>query len=256
MSEHLQRPAEKIPFEAGFLFREFDSWAEDRELTSRLTECIELQKKIEPVLLKTRFQPDEQASRKVSPEALARILERDRDVTSIGAKDRQIANCIVFGTRDVGGIRNDQVRRLMRRVDRIVASKAKELFRSDRAIWTDRIGHFWYPPGGYMGWHTNSNAPGWRMYVTCCDEPGKSFFRYRDPKSREIVTSYDRRWTVRLFKVSSGDLMWHSIYSDTNRYSFGYRIVERPSLSHRIGNKLGRVLKDVRSGRLPRWREV
>jgi len=256
MSEHLKSPAERIPFETGFLFRELDGWAEDHVLTGRLAECVALQKRIEPVLLETRFRPDERASQKVSPEALEEILAREPDVASIGAKDRQISNCIVFGTPDVGGIRNDDVRRLMRRVDQIVAAKAKELFKSNHAIWTDRIGHFWYPPGGYMGWHTNSNAPGWRMYVTCCDAPGKSFFRYRDPKSREIVTSYDRLWTVRLFKVSSDDLMWHSIYSDTNRYSFGYRIVERPSLSHRIGNKLGRVWKDVRRGRLPRWREV
>jgi hypothetical protein len=250
---------EKIDFDSGFVFREFDSWAEDSELTGRLRACVDLQKKLEPELLKTRFQPNDRAADEVSPGKLDRILAAEQDVESIGTvgQNRQIANCIVFGSRQVeGAIRQNDVRRLMRRVDRIVARKVKELFRSPHAVWVDRIGHFWYPPGSYMGWHTNSNAPGWRMYVTHCDEPGKSFFRYRDPRSHEIVTSYDRRWTVRLFKVSAADLMWHSIYSDTNRYSFGYRIVERPSLSDRIANKLGRMARDVLAGRLPRLRDV
>ena len=61
---------------------------------------------------------------------------------------------------------------------------------------------------------------------------------------------------MRLFKVSADDLMWHAVYSDTNRYSFGYRIVERPSLSSRIANKIGRMGRDVLSGRVPRLRDV
>jgi hypothetical protein len=50
--------------------------------------------------------------------------------------------------------------------------------------------------------------------------------------------------------------MWHTVYSDTNRYSFGYRIVEKPSLTHRITNKLGRVGRDVLAGRIPRLRDI
>lgn len=248
---------EQIDYDAGFLFREFDSWAEDRELTSRLLECIRLQKNAEPELLRTRFEPNEHSREEVSVEALEAIMEREKDVASIGLKNRRIANCIVFGSRDIeGAVRHNRVRRLMRRVDAIVARKAKALFRTEQSIWAERIGHFWYPPTSYMGWHTNSNAPGWRMYVTYCDEAGKSYFRYRDPRTHEIVTSHDRTWTVRLFKVSADDLMWHSIYSDTNRYSFGYRIVDRPRLGPRVANKLGRVWRDVRAGRLPRLRDV
>ena len=247
---------EKIEFDSGFVFREFDSWADDAELTSRVRACVDLQKQMEPELLKTRFRPHERPADEVSPEKLEKILGTEKDVESIGGP-RHIANCVVFGSHHVeGAIRNNDVRRLMRSVDRLVSAKVKGLFRSADPVWADRIGHFWYPPGSYMGWHTNSNAPGWRMYVTHCDEPGKSFFRYRDPRSREIVTSSDRRWTVRLFKVSADDLMWHAVYSDTNRYSFGYRIVERPSLSSRIANKIGRMGRDVLSGRVPRLRDV
>src|ERR1700677_2583923 len=39
-------------------------------------------------------------------------------------------------------------------------------------------GRFHYIKNGFMGWHTNSNQEGWRLYATFCDEDKKSFFRY------------------------------------------------------------------------------
>lgn len=41
-------------------------------------------------------------------------------------------------------------------------------------------GAYYYPPGGGMGWHTNSDDPGWRAYVTWIDRPGGSFMGTRD----------------------------------------------------------------------------
>ncbi len=52
-----------------------------------------------------------------------------------------------------------------------------------------------------MGWHTNSRAPGVRIYVTHAEEPGRSFFRYRDPDTDRVVTAPDDRWNVRVFRV-------------------------------------------------------
>jgi len=243
---------EKLDFNAAFSFREFESWAQDEELTSRLRACIEVQKQREPELLKTRFQPNPHASEEVSAEQLQSVLR-----TGKGVNRGLERNCFQFGFTDVESpIRDRKIRRLMHRVDRLVSAKVRDLFRSDQPIWADRTGHLWYPPGSYMCWHTNSGMPGWRMYMTYCDEPGKSFFRYRDPKSQEVVTSYDKKWTVRLFKVSAENPLWHAVYSDTNRYSFGYRIVHRPALSGRILDKLGRVWRDIQQGRLPRYREV
>jgi hypothetical protein len=249
---------QRLDFNARFAFREFEDWAQDEELTRRLDGCLAIQRAIEPELLRTHFEPVADAAERVSPAALERLLQADRDVRSIHKKKNEIANCIVFGSsRDVGGsIRNNAVRRQMRRVDALVSAKVRRLFRSDHAIHAERVGHFWYPPGSYMGWHTNSNSPGWRMYVVYCEEPGKSFFRYRDPDTHEIVTSYDQRWTVRLFRVTTDNLLWHSIYSDTNRYSFGYRIVRKPSPVQRIVNKLGRSWRDVLAGHMPRLRDV
>jgi hypothetical protein len=81
----------------------------------------------------------------------------------------------------------------------------------------------WYPSNGYMGWHTNSKAKGWRLYCSHAREDNKSFFRYQDPKSGEIITSWDKKgWKFRLFLINEIDL-WHCVYSETDRISLGYR---------------------------------
>jgi hypothetical protein len=60
-----------------------------------------------------------------------------------------------------------------------------------------------------------------KLYVSCAEEPSKSFFRYRDPDTHEIITSPDKEWNVRLFALRADKLLWHAIYSETNRFSLG-----------------------------------
>jgi hypothetical protein len=84
-------------------------------------------------------------------------------------------------------------------------------------------GFFLYPDGGYMGWHTNSDAPCTRVYITHVEEGGKSFFRYRD--GGEYVTSWDKAgWNLRQFEVSKENPLWHCVYSEEPRLSIGFRI--------------------------------
>lgn len=83
-------------------------------------------------------------------------------------------------------------------------------------------GRFHYPPKGFMGWHTNSNAEGWRVYASRSDENNKSFFRYY--RNGKVITEYEKAgWNFRAFQVQKGHLYWHCVYTDTNRYSFGFR---------------------------------
>jgi hypothetical protein len=95
-----------------------------------------------------------------------------------------------------------------------------------------------------MGWHTNFKVPGWRLYITHAAEPGKSFFRYRDPENGSIVTSWDREWNFRLFKVCKEKPFWHAVYSETDRYSFGYNIrtEPKPAFSRRLFRKAETLL--------------
>ena len=87
-------------------------------------------------------------------------------------------------------------------------------------------GSFYYPPTGYMGWHTNCNVPGQRIYITWASENKKSFFRYYDSEKNEIVTDYDNKGiTIRQFTIpESAPHFWHCIGSKCDRFSFGFMI--------------------------------
>jgi hypothetical protein len=91
-------------------------------------------------------------------------------------------------------------------------------------------GSLWYPPSSYRLWHTNETQPGWRMYVVDFDRPptgaDTSFFRYLDPRTREIVTLREAPRMVRFFKAEQDPrrLFWHCIVNPTplHRWSFGF----------------------------------
>ena len=88
-------------------------------------------------------------------------------------------------------------------------------------------GHFYYPKGGFMSWHTNSDKPEKHVYITYVDEPNKSFFRsFVDD---EIITDYDSDTiNIRVFDiVDTEPYYWHCVYSDCNRYSFGFRLFKK-----------------------------
>jgi len=94
-------------------------------------------------------------------------------------------------------------------------------------------GSFCYPPNAYRLWHTNDDAPGWRMYLIDFDRPelstnGKSFFRYMHPETKELVTLLDKPKLVRFFKIEQQQekLFWHCIVNGTKayRWSYGFRV--------------------------------
>lgn len=88
-------------------------------------------------------------------------------------------------------------------------------------------GAIMYKPGDYMGWHTNSAFAGTRIYLTYCEEGGKSFFRYYDMEQDEIVTDYDNEGTnIRIFNVSEDKPFWHCVGSDCYRISLGFYLNE------------------------------
>lgn len=90
-------------------------------------------------------------------------------------------------------------------------------------------GHLYYPKNGYKEWHTNKYEPsGWRLYIVHTNPDSCATFRYVNPsKKNQIVNSKDRDGVARLFKVTDGisePLLWHTIHSDGDRWSFGFHI--------------------------------
>ncbi len=79
-----------------------------------------------------------------------------------------------------------------------------------------------YPPAGWMGWHTNSDREGWRLYVNYITGGGDSFLRWS--QNGEIRTDYDTAgFNFRAFRVGNRhELFWHCIYADNWRFSLGH----------------------------------
>lgn len=87
-------------------------------------------------------------------------------------------------------------------------------------------GNFLYLNSGYMEWHTNYDNIGDRIYITYCLEDNKSFFRYYDYESGNIITDYDNKGvTIRKFTVTGSEpYFWHSVASKCDRISLGFNI--------------------------------
>ena len=82
-----------------------------------------------------------------------------------------------------------------------------------------------YNPTDYMGWHTNYESPGARIYVIWSTGNESSFFRYYDREKDEIITDYDDKGlTIREFNVTHSDPLWHCVGCiKEHRLSMGFR---------------------------------
>jgi hypothetical protein len=78
-----------------------------------------------------------------------------------------------------------------------------------------------YAPGSIMTWHTNSDCPGTRTYVSV--STGGSIFKYRNPNDFSLGYDFDNNgWTIRQFVIPEDKLFWHTIYARNPRFVFGF----------------------------------
>lgn len=96
-----------------------------------------------------------------------------------------------------------------------------------------------YPPGGYIGWHNNANAPGYNILFTY-SETGEGDFRYIHPQTGELVIMEDRKgWSCKVgyYDIVEGKPLWHAAWTGCNRLNWGYII--HPMLWADMANELG-----------------
>lgn len=81
-----------------------------------------------------------------------------------------------------------------------------------------------YGAGGSMGWHTNEDKPGLRIYCTWAEKANANYFRYRDPDSGEIVTLPEPQgWMVKSFYIPPRPRqLWHCLYAGSRRIGIGF----------------------------------
>lgn len=213
-----------IEYDSEKMFHELDFLQDDAELKKTIKACIDAQKEVGAQKLKTDYKPNRLAETEVSEETLNQIIASNEMISDIRT-NTNISNCIVFHTTNLDGSVIDQrLIELRQKADNAVKTRLIEVFGEEDPLTFECSGHFWYPRGGFMGWHTNLRKPGWRMYINYAEEENKSFLRYRDPDTQKIVTAWDKIWNFRLFKITPLKPFWHAVYSDTNRFSLGYLI--------------------------------
>ena len=222
------------------LYQELHDPPLPRELENRLLACIALLR-AEGAALAGVHRPDrEVADRAVSAEAVEDLIRVGEDVGGL-ASSRKITDAIPFNVRKSGGVVwSTELTRRRAAVEGEIARLACDAFGIVAPVVLQSSGHFWYPPGSRMGWHTNARYPGLRLYLTHVVEPGSAFFRWRHPTTGEISTSPDSRWSLRTFRVTAEAPLWHAIRSETDRFSLGW-IVRPWSPWHAITRTMRRV---------------
>ncbi len=228
----------KISLNDEQIFHELNFLGGDPELIHAIKDCVKAQKEASREKLTTVFKPEPRASHEVSGEALDEILKKGEAINGIRT-EREISNVIVFNDkRYENAVMAEEVSRARKKFDELLGRRIRDLFTEGKRLEIRSSGFFLYPPQGYMGWHTNWQNPGWRLYASYAEEPEKSFLRYRDPKTCQVVTSLDHQLNFRLFRVSADQPFWHAVYSDTYRYSLGYKITKIPGFFGRLKRKL------------------
>tara|TARA_R110000868_G_scaffold106939_2_gene292901 strand:- start:531 stop:1205 length:675 start_codon:yes stop_codon:yes gene_type:complete len=85
----------------------------------------------------------------------------------------------------------------------------------------------YYPPGGFVGWHTNWNANCYQILFTW-SKSGKGYFKYLDNETDKIVTIHDvPGWQCRYYYFGRKDEIdnhcWHSAYAGEDRITLAYK---------------------------------
>lgn len=97
-----------------------------------------------------------------------------------------------------------------------LVQSANELFGSCQLSGLSR-----YPVDGYMGWHTNSNQPGTRIYIVY--SWGASSFLWFD--GAKIVEDKESiGWNIRKFSFDETELFWHAVVGE--RVAIGFKLEE------------------------------
>ena len=101
-----------------------------------------------------------------------------------------------------------------------------------QCIDTPVIGY--YPPTGFVGWHTNYKAHGYIILFNW-SENGEGFFRF--VKGNRMTTLKDGRgWSCKVgyFGENISDQLWHCARTECRRFSFSYRFEKKENWEQAI----------------------
>ena len=87
-----------------------------------------------------------------------------------------------------------------------------------------------YPPGGFISWHNNANAPGYNIIITY-SETGDGWFDYWDIEKKERIRVQDKPgWQAKMTYFGPYDspdkLCYHAAYTDCYRITVAFVFAE------------------------------
>jgi hypothetical protein len=88
-----------------------------------------------------------------------------------------------------------------------------------------------YPAGGYIGWHTNCNAKGYNIVISC-NPGGDGYFVHYDHKTKNYNYFYDKPgWNIKAGYFGSDKepekMYWHAAKTNTPRITLSYIIYDK-----------------------------
>jgi len=106
----------------------------------------------------------------------------------------------------------------------------------------------YYPPGGYVGWHTNWDANAYQILFTWSD--GNGYFRYYDKEKDEIIHIPDvKGWQCRHYYFGSEkepeNLCWHSAYAGGERITLAYKFVNSGIANGDTKDTQAKLMRDM-----------
>tara|TARA_A200000159_G_scaffold11809_1_gene9954 strand:- start:819 stop:1490 length:672 start_codon:yes stop_codon:yes gene_type:complete len=85
----------------------------------------------------------------------------------------------------------------------------------------------YYPPNGFVGWHTNWNACAYQIIFTWSEE-GDGYFSYYDRDRDEIITEPDvKGWQARWYRFGRLNEpkhhCWHTAWTNCPRFTLAFK---------------------------------
>jgi hypothetical protein len=81
-----------------------------------------------------------------------------------------------------------------------------------------------YPPGGFISWHNNANAPAYNFIFTW-SETGDGWFKYWDMEKKEIVTMQDvPGWQCKAGYFGAEHLFYHAASTNCTRMTVAFTL--------------------------------
>lgn len=107
-----------------------------------------------------------------------------------------------------------------------IKKKVKHDFAAEIGAHTSALLSY-YPPGGFVCWHTNHDANAYQILFTWSKD-GDGYFKYYDKEKDEIVTIQDKKgWQARHYYFGREDEpehhCWHSAYAGGERLTLAYK---------------------------------